>query len=66
MGGINDPTFPRRDRSSTRLVTRAVQELRNKQANAEKSALEAKRARVVDDMNRRQQRLQRLQQEEEA
>jgi len=31
---------------------------------AEKNALEAKRARVLEDMKRRQQRLQRLQDEE--
>lgn len=41
-----------------------VQELRDRQAMAEKSALEAKRARVLEDMKRRQQRLQRLQEEE--
>lgn len=41
-----------------------VQELRDKQAMAEKAALEAKRARVLEDMKRRQQRLQRLQEEE--
>ncbi|CAM9554407.1 unnamed protein product [Ectocarpus sp. 12 AP-2014] len=39
-------------------------ELRERQAMAEKSALEAKRARVMEDMKRRQQRLQRLQEEE--
>lgn len=42
----------------------ALQELRERQAMAEKSALEAKRARVMEDMKRRQQRLQRLQEEE--
>lgn len=65
-GGINRSAFPRRDRSSTRLVARTPQKLRNEQANAEKSVLEAKRARVLDDMNRRQKRLQRLRREEEA
>lgn len=41
-----------------------VQELRDRQAMAEKAALEAKRARVLEDMKRRQQRLHRLQEEE--
>lgn len=41
-----------------------AQELRDRQAMAEKNALEAKRARVLEDMKRRQQRLQRLQEEE--
>ncbi|CAM9887499.1 unnamed protein product [Scytosiphon promiscuus] len=41
-----------------------AEELRDRQAMVEKSALEAKRARVLDDMKRRQLRLQRLQEEE--
>ncbi|CAN0428499.1 unnamed protein product, partial [Ectocarpus sp. 8 AP-2014] len=46
------------------LVKAEARELRERQAMAEKSALEAKRARVMEDMKRRQQRLQRLQEEE--
>ncbi|CAM9827313.1 unnamed protein product [Ectocarpus sp. 4 AP-2014] len=45
-------------------AVQAELELRERQAMAEKSALEAKRARVMEDMKRRQQRLQRLQEEE--
>ncbi|CAM9617023.1 unnamed protein product, partial [Hapterophycus canaliculatus] len=41
-----------------------AEELRDRQAMVEKSALEAKRARVLEDMKRRQLRLRRLQEEE--